>query len=570
MEKGGKMKKKIVLVLIMGIFLGGNVKAKDIPFSLEESNKDYAMKREEIIGEEGLVKKILETTGHITFNIHNNKSIYFNCESDAVSSYGLYDNGELVESFEAEKNKTYTTKELPLKTYQLKQLTHGCSETVDNGTHDIVISEDNLHPEITLNVLENIKKIKIVKKAGDNFEENAQFSIGDANKKFNLTTDDKGEAEIKLGYGTYTLKQVSGLKNYTMIPEQVVTIDDNTPYDNIINLKSEEILGTLVVNIKRGEHFYSNCSNNMETTYGIFDEEDNLIDSFLATEEKVYTLNTLSLKKYYIKQISHSCNDKLDGKKYEIDLSKKEKEEVDIEVLENFVDFTITKRYKSLDSDKLTLEKDAVFQIGDEDKTFTITTNSKGNAKVRLGYGTYTIKQISGKKNYALIKPQTITLDENTDGAYKLEVESLEISKSITVVVKDNLGNPIKGAVIGLYKGTKLANKLTTDDEGKVCFANLELRSYIIKELSLPEGYEKEYQTETIELEDDKSITWENKKIKEEVIKEEVQEQDTFKEEMVVNNVAVPDTLVRGEGKIIKFWTLLFTTIFYTIIYKKC
>ncbi len=521
------------------------------------------------------VIKVSVTTGKVNIDIKNEDNIYSNCQSDIKTIYGLYDGDELVETFDSSATKSYTSKALPGKTYQVKQISHACSDREDKEVYEVTISLENQNPHVNVNVSKNAKEIKIIKKAGNTLEANAKFTIGDELKSFSLTTSNIGEATIKIGYGTYTLKQISGLKNYSMVSNQTITINDTTLDNYTIELESEELLGNFTLNIKRGEHYYSNCSSTMETVYGLYDEENNLIHSFKAFEDNSYTLNNLSLKKYYLKQISHTCSDKEDSKVYEISLtSKKQIAELSLEVLENFVELTINKKYFNTSENKLTLEKDAVFRVTDGYETFTLTTNSKGNAKIKLGYGNYVIEEISGKENYLLVSPQNIVIDDNTPKDYTLELESGEILKGITVIVKDTEGNPIKGGIIALYKGTRKVMELTTNEKGEVCFANLSLRDYIIKEIFLPDGYQKEYFTENVALKDDYTITFINKRIAESVNKEESSnnEEVSQKEEVdkdILQEEVVPNTIADGDGKIIKFYSLLFTLILYTFYLKK-
>lgn len=516
--------------------------------------------------------KIMVNVGNVTLDIKNANTTYSNCSSEDKTIYGLYDGEDLLETFDASSTKTFTSKDLPAKTYQVKQISHACSDKEDKTIYDATISLEEPNAHVNINVLENTKEVKIIKKYGDKLEENAKFSLGDTHKSFSLTTNPSGEASITLGYGTYTLKQISGIKNYSLIKDQTITINDETPDVLPIELTSEPLVGSFTLNIVRNEDYYSNCSSSYKTLYGLYESDtNNLVESFLGNATKSYTLNNLPLKKYYVKQISYACSDKKDEKTYEVNLTtKKNNITLDLDVYENFVELTINKKYYNNDTGKLTLERDAVFEVSDEENTFTLTTNSKGNAKIKLGYGTYTIKQISGKENFALVNDQTITIDKNTPSEYLLEFQSNEIVKNITVLVADEEGNPIKGAVIALYKGTRKQEELTTDDKGIVCFTSLSLREYIIKELSLPEDIALDYQTKTINLLEDSTITLTNKRIKVlENIPEEEKQDITEELNTIEDLPPIPNTKAEGDGIIIKFYTLLFTLIFYTFYVKK-
>lgn len=72
-------------------------------------------------------------------------------------------------------------------------------------------------------------------------EEGAFFEICEVEGKcYNVETDEKGEANIELDYGEYTIKQLKGKKGYRFIEETYFEVNDNS--SNILELYNEAIV----------------------------------------------------------------------------------------------------------------------------------------------------------------------------------------------------------------------------------------------------------------------------------------------------------------------------------------
>ena len=80
----------------------------------------------------------------------------------------------------------------------------------------------------------------------------------------------------------------------------------------------------------------------------------------------------------------------------------------------------------------------------------------------------------------------------------------------LDVVLKDNYGAPIEGAVFKLYKDDEEQDQdYVTDINGKVAANNLEPGTYYFKQISTPEAYsmpDPSPQTEAFVVEDNKTV----------------------------------------------------------------
>lgn len=125
---------------------------------------------------------------------------------------------------------TATISNLKFGTYYLQEVDSGEGYKIDDTIHEIVLSEEQETIEL---VLENeVIKSKIVLKKyyGNKYnlkaESNVEFKIYDKDKRYiaSIITDNNGEAEIQLPYGTYTFKQVNSKNNYQKVDDFTIVI----------------------------------------------------------------------------------------------------------------------------------------------------------------------------------------------------------------------------------------------------------------------------------------------------------------------------------------------------------
>ena len=163
-------------------------------------------------------------TGNITLDIRDDDSVYSVEKDFSDTCYEIIDKFDnVVDTVCTGKDPlVFQTKDLPYGTYTVKQVKHGLGYVGDSETYTITIDAKNSTPVLILynKLLRNT--ISLTKyaclKEDCVYEENAQFRVLDKyeNVVDTLTTDEKGCASILLGYGEYSVEQISGLEGYTM------------------------------------------------------------------------------------------------------------------------------------------------------------------------------------------------------------------------------------------------------------------------------------------------------------------------------------------------------------------
>lgn len=115
-----------------------------------------------------------------------------------------------------------------------------------------------------------------------------------------------------------------------------------------------------------------------------------------------------------------------------------------------------------------------------------------------LPVGRYSVQEVSGPEGVILNKEVfhvdiPMTYNEGKDISYDVHIyPKNEIVRGDAELTKvDEEGNPLPGAVFGLYKedGTKIGDDLTTDENGKIKAEGLEAGKYYFQEIKAPEGF---------------------------------------------------------------------------------
>ena len=140
---------------------------------------------------------------------------------------------ELIDTVEIDNTGKAIIKSIPFDTYKVKEIKSGTGYKTNNNEYTITIDENNPNKELTIENEVIKKKIVIHKTYGDKSkqmpEPNIQFNIYDSNNKFikSITTDKKGNAEIILPYGKYTIKQQTTTEGYEFSDPINIDIKDN-------------------------------------------------------------------------------------------------------------------------------------------------------------------------------------------------------------------------------------------------------------------------------------------------------------------------------------------------------
>ena len=182
--------------------------------------------------------------GNITLDIKKDDNVY-TVESDFSNTcYDIYKDDNVIDSVCTDNEElVYQTVDLPYGDYVVKQTSNGTGYLKDVKEYRVSVNSSNNKPVVTLYnlLLKNDIKIKkyACKKDDCILESDAMFEVYDSKNNLvnSIVTNELGEAMIQLGYGTYKIKQVQGIKGYSMADEysERIVDEDTIHYSEIIN-----------------------------------------------------------------------------------------------------------------------------------------------------------------------------------------------------------------------------------------------------------------------------------------------------------------------------------------------
>lgn len=173
--------------------------------------------------------------------------------------------------------------------------------------------------------------------------------------------------------------------------------------------------------------------------YGLYNEQDELIQTIVINEDSTGKVENIPFGKYYLKETKAPTGYQLSNEKHEIEITK-ENSKLKL-TLENEI---IKKKiiiYKTYDENERIPEANISFAIYDNknNKVATITTDENGKAEITLPYGEYKIVQENTTEGYHKVEDILLTV-ENTEEEiitltdYKIAVPETSTNIFITII----------------------------------------------------------------------------------------------------------------------------------------
>ena len=354
--------------------------------------------------------------------------------------YGIYkEDGTKVGTVTTNEKGTNKSDYLPsLGRYYLLEEKASTGYTLDSTKYYFEITEDNLNP--TVKVYEQVirRDFEITKVyASDETkimtpEVNVKFGVYDKNDKLvgEYTTDEQGNFEFNLPYGTYTVKQLTTTSGHEKIKDFTIEV--------------KEVGGVIKKVISNAEITAKLRVVKIDSVTKEVIKRDGIKFKIIDTKTNEQVCQTTTYPKQTICEFETDENGEFIPA-YPLQTGTYKLEEID----------------QAIDG----------YLWNKESLEFTIDENSK----------------LREDSDYGIIFD---TQFSNTPVKGKVKIEKVgEVAELIEgegyTYVKRNLS----GIKFGLYQDGKLIKDGTTDKDGYLTFSNLDLGNYCIKEISTKEGY---------------------------------------------------------------------------------
>ena len=381
-------------------------------------------------------------SGNITIYKQDSEGIL---RSDATlkgAIYGVYNtNDGLIYSMQTDESGIAKITNVPFGEYYVKEISPSYGYRKSLNINRFKIEKNNRNIIIYSNE-EAIKNSVVIKKYyedidGFKLEKDTLFDIYKNNDLIgNYTTNEYGSISLELDYGNYTIKQLSGMEGYDFIEDFNFTIDNAEPKEIKLynNITKKEISITKYYGEDNNYKLESNASFNLY-------KDNKLIGSYITDENGIIILN-LSYGNYTLKQISGiNGYNYIDDCNFEVSSTSLDNIELYNDLI--LVDVQIIKYYG--EDNNYYVEEGTLFELyKDNNLIDSYTTNELGIINLKLSYGNYVLKQISGIEGYKYINDYKFTVNNSESKKIelynKIETPIEEDNNELLVVEVPNTG----------------------------------------------------------------------------------------------------------------------------------
>ena len=404
----------------------------------------------------------------------------------AGAVYGIYRNGELVDTYTTDENGYFKTKEYVCGNYTVQEISPSEGYLLDETVYPVGAETENYsieHNPISMTVTEDVLKgkISIIKHSDDGStqietpEVGAEFEVylkssgsyeaaNDSEKDY-LVCDENGYAQTKmLPYGIYVVHQIKGLENTEQMEDFEVNISENEKeYFYLLNdavkksfvkiVKKDAETGNIIPVSGIGFKVWD-CANSEYISQKIYYPSEMILDTFYTDESGSLMLpNELAYGDYELHEVQSAEGYVLD---------------------KNPVPFTIDGSVETV-----VVEKTNTAQKG------RISVQKTGDIFTTVATASSAYTDENGE---TIVNPTTYTpvfANGNLSGAV------FQIIASEDIITADGTLRASAGDVVA---------EITTDENGYAETDLLYLGKYEVKEITAPDGYVLNAESQFVEL----------------------------------------------------------------------
>ena len=310
-----------------------------------------------------------------------------------------------------------------------------------------------------------------------NIVENQYIEVYDTNNVLNNYQISNKIENIKIENNKLVITGLTkGIYNLTLTKNSVMDSELSVYYYNHIsqdlmtagNIESNCI--NIKINVEKTEINITKTDNITKTTipsgeaklegtiFGLFDLNNNLIKKLIINKDGTTQVKNIPYGNYIIKELQAGTGYTLNQNKYEINLNK-DNTEVNLKLENKVIEkkLIIHKEYSNTINSYP--EANITFLIYNKANQLInkITTDTNGNAKINLPFGTYKIIQENTTDGYNKVDPFTVTINESNENELSYNLTDYKIKVPNTYSNKKE--NPLKKILYILIKILRNANK---------------------------------------------------------------------------------------------------------------
>ena len=322
-----------------------------------------------------------------------------------------------------------------------------------------------------------------------------------------------------LPYGSYIVKEIAA-------PEGYILSDESFPAEIAEN---EQIIGIKIVNVLirgsvKGMKLDDSGNALEDALIGLFvaDEteftENTAIMTVKSAADGSFSFNDLPYGSYIVKEIAAPEGYILSDEIFPVDIN--EQGAVIEVIIENTLIRGFIRGLKVSDSGNALEGALIGLFVADEteftENTAIMTVKSAADGSFSfndLPYGSYIVTEIAAPDGYVICSNIFLVEIKEQGDIIEIEITNKLIRGCIKGIKLDNSGNALEGALIGLFAAdenefTEATALMTVKSaaDGSFSFDDLPYGSYIVKEISAPEGYILSDESFTVNINEDGAV----------------------------------------------------------------
>ena len=485
--------------------------------------------------------------------------------------YGIYRNGELVDTYTTDENGYFKTKEYVCGNYTVQEISPSEGYLLDETMYPVGAETENYsieHNPISMTVTEDVLKgkISIIKHSDDGStqietpEVGAEFEVylkssgsyeaaNDSEKDY-LVCDENGEVH-KSGQTTYTPVFAKG--NLSGAVFQVIASEDIITLDGTIRANAGDVVAELVTD----ENGYAETDLLYLGKYEV--KEITAPDGYVLNAESQFVELTYAGQEIAVRDTVGTAFEN-DYQGIEISLSK---------VMENDEKFGISaeESYKNVRfglfaAEDITAADGSVIPADGLIAEVSLNEDMTAVIAEKIPFGKYYVQEIATDEHYVLngkkylvnfeYMGQEVTTVSIDCGQFVNELKRGKIEG-----IKVNESNePLENALFGLFAvdtaeftADNAYMTAVSDENGHFEFDKIPYGEYIVREIEAPTGYILSDESYPVTISEDGEIieiTAVNKPITVEISKQDVYGNELAGAEMQLEN---------SDGKVVEKWT---------------
>ena len=440
-----------------------------------------------------------------------------------------YENTEPIATYITNDEGVYQFRDLEFGTYVIKEIAAPHGYQLSNTAYEVTLSSssplvvnidetDGMGPIVNYPTY-NIKGIKYGNGNTENTLAGAVFGLFSNSTTtyttetaiMTATSDAQGVFIFEnVSSGTYKIKELVAPDGYNLndtvytvtVTNSGVTYPDGTLMLMVNN--TPIVTNGFIVGRKIDEN-----GNGLEgATIGLFANSSSSrpIRTTTTSSNGSFSFNNVPYGSYVVKEIAAPEGYILNDTSYPVTLDA-DGQNIEIEIKNTLIRGSVSGMKVDENGDGLSGATIGLFAEGTTvfttENAIKTTTSGRSGAFIfsSIPYGNYIVHEIAAPSGY-ILSPESypVVIDSNGQIISIEIVNTLEINSGIiTGVKKDNKGNNLSGATIGLFSSESsmegnagkdaALQTAVTDANGSFTFNNVPYGTYIVREIAAPEGY---------------------------------------------------------------------------------